>query len=145
MRCPRPGTAQRIEAGTRKNPASPFNAKGIVLPAPLTPGDVFPIDTFGPIYGVQLTAHNNAGTFCGGTAMMAGFQHGPGSLTSSTAAASGSVRLVTPVFLSTNIALLSVVPAFGILDLHFVPEPATLLLLGGGMAWMVLLGRAKRG
>ena len=84
-----------------------------------------------------------AGTAAVGTATVNGFQHGAASLASSTAAASGSVRLVTPLFISTNISGTAVIPAFGFLDLHFVPEPGTLLLLGGGIAGLVLLGRTK--
>jgi len=80
-----------------------------------------------------------------GTLTQMGFQHGPASLTSSTAAASGQMRLVTPIFISTNNSDLRVFPAFGILDLHFIPEPNTLLLLGGGIAGLVMFGRSKRG
>ena len=85
-----------------------------------------------------------AGTAAVGTISIAGFQHGPGSLASSTAQASGSIRLVTPVFVSTNIGASAVVPVFGLLDLHFVPEPGTLLLLGSGIAGLVMFGRSKR-
>ena len=85
------------------------------------------------------------GTVSVGTLTQMGFAHGPASLTSSTAAASGQVRLVTPIFISTNISALPVFPAFGVLDLHFVPEPATLLLLGSGIAGLVMFGRTKRG
>jgi hypothetical protein len=31
------------------------------------------------------------------------------------------------------------------MDLHFVPEPGTLLLLGTGIAGLVLFGRTKGG
>ena len=85
-----------------------------------------------------------AGTVSVGTVSITGFQHGPGSLASSTAQASGSIRLVSPVFVSTNIGASAVVPVFGILDLHFVPEPGTLLLLGSGIAGLVMFGRSKR-
>ena len=36
-------------------------------------------------------------------------------------------------------------PMTGILTLHFVPEPGTLLLLGFGVAGLALHGRRKRG
>jgi hypothetical protein len=62
---------------------------------------------------------------------------------SNTGAASGTVTLVTPVFISTNIGASSVVPAFAILSLHFVPEPGTLLLVGSGIAGLVAFGRGR--
>jgi hypothetical protein len=62
---------------------------------------------------------------------------------SNTAAASGVVTLVTPIFISTNIGAFSVVPAFGIVNLHFVPEPGTLILLGSGIAGLVAIGRNR--
>jgi hypothetical protein len=86
-----------------------------------------------------------AGVAAVGTVTQMGFAHGPASATSSTAQGSGALRLVSPIFVSTNIASFAVVPAFAVLDLHFVPEPSTLLLLGGGIAGFVIYGRSKRG
>jgi len=60
-----------------------------------------------------------------------------------TGAPSGMVTLVTPIFVSTNIGASSIVPGFGILTLHFVPEPATLMLLGSGIAGLVAFGRSR--
>ena len=87
------------------------------------------------------------GTAVVGTLTQMGFRHGPGSLTSSTAAESGSIRLVTPVFVSTSLthSPIEVFAVFGTLDLHFVPEPATALLLAVGLAGVVMFGRTKRG
>ena len=85
-----------------------------------------------------------AGTAAVGTLTQHGFSHGPASATSSTAVNSGALRLVTPIFISTSIGSAAVVGAFGLLDLHFVPEPATVLLVGGGVAGLVMLGRARR-
>jgi hypothetical protein len=79
-----------------------------------------------------------------GTITQMGFVHGPATGTSTTAGPSGVVRLVTPIFVSTNIPASSVVPAFGILTLHFVPEPGTLVLLGSGIAGLVMFGRSRR-
>ena len=62
---------------------------------------------------------------------------------SNTGAPSGTVTLVTPIFISSNIGASAVVPAFGILTLHFVPEPGTLLLLGSGIAGLVAFGRGR--
>ncbi len=75
-----------------------------------------------------------------------GFAHGPASLTSSTAQPSGVVQLVSvsKVFTSLTWAYPEY-PAIGILTLHFVPEPGTLLLLGSGVAALALRGRRKRG
>jgi hypothetical protein len=57
--------------------------------------------------------------------------------------ASGTVSLVTPVFVSTNIGPSAVVPVFAFLNLHFVPEPGTLVLLGAGIAGLVSSGRTR--
>lgn len=81
--------------------------------------------------------------FIGSTTAM-GFAHGPASGTTSTLNPSGTIRLVTPIFISTNIGASAVVPAFGFLTLHFVPEPGTALLLGAGIAGLVAGGRRAR-
>lgn len=62
---------------------------------------------------------------------------------SNTGAPSGNLTLVTPIFISTNIGAFAVVPAFAILNLHFVPEPGTLVLLGSGIAGLVAVGRSR--
>jgi hypothetical protein len=74
---------------------------------------------------------------------IAGFRHGPASNAVSSSA-SGTVRLVTPIHVSTNLGASPVVLSWAVLDLHFVPEPSTLLLLSGGIAGLVMLGRSKR-
>jgi hypothetical protein len=74
-----------------------------------------------------------------------GFIHGPASLTSSTAKPSGVVQFVTPLQVTTNLTGGSnqSMALFGRTTLHFIPEPGILLLLGSGVAGLVLLGRSR--
>jgi hypothetical protein len=81
------------------------------------------------------------GTAMAGGLTQAGLAHGPASGTSSTANASGVVRLVSPFTVSTNIGAVAYLPGFAILTLHFVPEPGTLLLLSAGLVLTALGGR----
>ena len=83
------------------------------------------------------------GTAAIGTITQMGYAHGPASNASSTGLPSGQMRLVTPIFVSTSIGSSLVVPAWGILTLHFVPEPATMALLGGGLVLLAAAGRAR--
>ncbi len=48
---------------------------------------------------------------------------------------------MTPIYIQTNLGGLAQVPAFGVMELHFVPEPATMCLLGGGIAALGMAGR----
>ena len=73
----------------------------------------------------------------------AGFAHGPASLTSSTAQTSGALQLVTASKLSSSF-LLPEFPMTGVLTLHFVPEPGTLLLLSLGVVGLAVYGGRKR-
>jgi hypothetical protein len=70
-------------------------------------------------------------------------QMGGAAPVSSTGMASGTVSLVTPVFVSTNIGASAVVPVFALLNMHFVPEPGTLVLLGAGIAGLISYGRTR--
>ena len=97
---------------------------------------------------VNVTVTGNpwaAGSIPFGTTTTSGFAHGPASLTSSTVSGSSGVkRYVTPIFISTNIPASAIVPAFAFFDLHFgIPEPGTLVLLGSGMAGLVMVGRSR--
>ena len=81
--------------------------------------------------------------FVNRTAM--GFAHDPSSATTSTAQPSGVVQLISPMQIVTNLtsgsnAKLSL---FSTLRIHFIPEPGMLLLLGSGVAGLVLLGRHR--
>jgi hypothetical protein len=74
-----------------------------------------------------------------------GFAHSPASGTTSTAQPSGVVQLISPMQIRTNLAQGTSVKLslFSKLILHFVPEPGMLLLLGSGVAGLVLLGRHR--
>jgi hypothetical protein len=75
----------------------------------------------------------------------AGFAHDPGSGTTSTAQPSGVVQLISPMQTVTNLTAGSnaKLSLFSTLTLHFIPEPGMLLLLGSGVAGLVLLGRSR--
>jgi hypothetical protein len=74
-----------------------------------------------------------------------GFAHGPGSGTTSTAQPSGVLQIVTPNQVRTNLTLGTSVKIgiLGELLVHFIPEPGLLLLLGSGIAGLVLLGHKR--
>ena len=73
-----------------------------------------------------------------------GFAHGPASATSSTAKLSGVIQVITPTEISTSLDPPNqFLATFTILKLHFVPEPGLALLLGSGVAGLVLLGRHR--
>jgi len=84
-----------------------------------------------------------AKVFVNKTAM--GFAHSPSSGLSSTAQPSGVVQLITPMQVVTNLSSGSnaKIALFGYLTVHFIPEPGMLLLLGSGVAGLVLLGRHR--
>lgn len=103
----------------------------------------------GPLFNVTVagapwtTGTATIGTGGGGNLTAMGFRHGPASGTSSTAAASGQIQFVTPVYISVNIGSSPIYPAFARLTLHFVPEPTTMILLGGGLSLLAAVGRRR--
>jgi hypothetical protein len=77
-----------------------------------------------------------------------GFAHGPATLGLSSAAAFGWPGVVQLVTVSKTYTSLSgafpELPLIGILQIHFIPEPGTLLLLGSGVVGLAALGRRRR-
>ncbi len=74
-----------------------------------------------------------------------GFAHDPSSATTNTAQPSGVVQLISPMQIVTNLTSGSnaKLSQFSTLKIHFIPEPGMLLLLGSGVAGLVLLGRSR--
>ena len=97
--------------------------------------------TLGTITGVNQTVKGNWITLS-----RAGFVHGGGSATdSSTAVTSGVIQFIGPSAIKTagitgNSQDISL---FLELNLHFIPEPGLLLLLGSGVVGLGLLGRSR--
>jgi hypothetical protein len=81
-----------------------------------------------------------------GTAAVGEFtQMGSVAPASNTGAGEGSVTLVTPIFISTNIGASSVVPGFGILSLTLQsPEPGTIAAFGAAFVALVAVGLSRR-
>jgi hypothetical protein len=74
-----------------------------------------------------------------------GFAHGPASNSGSTAAPGGSLQLVTPIVVWTNLGVdQPSIFGFTSITLHFVPEPATFALAAGGLVLFAIAGRHRR-
>jgi hypothetical protein len=58
-----------------------------------------------------------------------------------TASGAGTLVLISPLFVRTNLA--GDIPHFATLTLNYVPEPSTLLLVGMGIAGLALRGRLR--
>lgn len=96
------------------------------------------------IVGADWTGGTTTITGTSGAVASAGFAHGPLSFTGSTAAVDGVLRLVTPVPVAVSSGgPPAVVPVFGALTVHFLPEPGVLALLVGGSAGIALIGRFR--
>ncbi len=117
-------------------------------------GGLITIGTFGKggarfsIYGQPWTVGtavlDNLTTNNGGfsTQSIVGFVHGPASVTSSTAAISGVVQLVTATRILSTF-LFPIPPLLTTLTLHLVPEPGTFVLFGSGVVALGFVGRSR--
>jgi PEP-CTERM motif len=76
-----------------------------------------------------------------GTETWTGSAQGPASAPSSTGRVGGTLQLVTPFTVATNIQVDGPTSGFAFLRLRFVPEPASLVLLGVGVAALAAAGR----
>jgi hypothetical protein len=56
---------------------------------------------------------------------------------------SSMVQLVSPLLINTTIPASSFLPGFGILTMHFAPEPGSMVLLVTGVAGFILAGRRR--
>jgi hypothetical protein len=122
-------------------PFSSNGTRGLGLGGP-------PIAVFNTLVNLGVTVQGfpwaGSGTFGTPNSPVFAFAHGPASGDASSAAqGSGVVQLVSPLLINTTIPASSFLPGYGILVLHFVPEPGTLLLLGTGVAGLALVGRKR--
>ena len=134
------------------------------LPVPLTVngtrgvgiGGLITLNTFGTA-GLKMSIHGQPWTVGtalvdqiptanGGssTASAFGFAHGPASATSSTAAVSGVVQLVTAVRVVSDLGGGTTWPLLATLYIHLVPEPGTFVLFGSGVVALGIAGRSRR-
>jgi hypothetical protein len=123
-------------------------------------GGVMTINGFGP--GVQISVTGapwtigvtsivvTTGTDNGGitthTETIQGFVHGPVSATSSTAALSGVIQMVTPVVIQSSACSPETLPrkaGWASVRLRFIPEPDILLILGANLVALVVIGRRR--
>ncbi len=123
------GLGGQYTVNTFASPANAFKVSVVAAPWTLGTASVTSIPT------------DNGGT---STATARGFVHGPVSGTSNTATGSGVIQVVTPVRVTTSMnPPNNVLAVLGILRLHLIPEPGLILLLGSGVAGLVLLGRSR--
>lgn len=93
------------------------------------------------VYGAPWTSGTAMVGAFGYFQTITGFVHGPSSNTSTAAQRGGTLQLVTPIAITTNLGVDNQAFAFGILTVRFVPEAATAMLLGSGIVVLCAMGR----
>jgi hypothetical protein len=81
-------------------------------------------------------------TFPGAVSIIGGSAQGPLGLAGSTAQPGGVLLLVTPARIRTGLPGFADLPAFGIMEIEFVPEPRAAVLLAAGL--VALAARRRR-
>jgi hypothetical protein len=97
--------------------------------------------TLGPTYGINITAISAPWTVGAATVNTGSATFMATGFNGLSRAGFGTLVLITPVKVITNIA--GTLAAFATLTLTYVPEPGTLLLLGMGVAGLAALGRRR--
>jgi hypothetical protein len=153
-----PGCASYLPIPVTKNGTTGAGVGGTITVNTFSPGPGLKLSVVGAPWTIGVVSHTNvpnritltvAGVITNRftistTRTAQGFVHGPVSLTSSTAKGSGVVQIVTPTAVTTSLAPPNnFLPVFGIIRLHFIPEPGLILLLGSGIAGLVVLGRHR--
>jgi hypothetical protein len=122
---------------------------GVVTVWPFTKGAGFKISVHGAPWTIGLASIENVttetpnGAITTYTKTIQGFAHGPAS-GSTTAAISGVLQVVTPALVWTSLGAPDTWQAWTFeVRLHFIPEPSALLILGPGVAGLLLLGRRR--
>ncbi len=102
---------------------------------------------FGQPWTIKTAIVDNIRTDNGGfsTASAFGFAHGPASATSSTAAVSGVIQLVTATRIFSKLGAGTTWPLLTTLTIHLVHEPGTFVLFGSGVVALGIAGRRRLG
>jgi hypothetical protein len=156
-----PGCAHYLPIPFAKDASNAVGVGGSFTVNGLSKGNGFRLSVQGAPWTIGLASIRNVTTETsnGGvltyTATIQGFVHGPASGSStpgvplwgsglSSIGIVGLVQLVTPVSVQTNLEPpYSFSVAWLELKLNMIPEPGRLLLLGSGIAGLLLLGRAR--
>jgi hypothetical protein len=145
-----PGCANYLPIPFGKDASNAVGIGGIHTVNGLSKGNGFKLSVWGAPWTIGLAQMRNVttetpnGAITTYTKTLTGFAHGPASGTTSTAAISGVLQVVTPVLIRTSLGAPDTWQAVWVeLKLHFIPEPGLLLLLGSGVAGLVLLGRSR--